>query len=431
MSGPKSSRYLLEAARRLQIEQERRRRMEQEAAERRRQQEIAELRGSITSRGSAYTLPDALMRQCSEVAGKAVSVLGGAAQPAEAVNCQIRQLESELRGAVDRAGTTEDIAALKTIMDEVQAKLAALHKAEQRLREIGEQDLTALRIHFGDAAAAGTVDFSDAARPEQRQLEAQKQQLRARLQALREMPVSEALVQETASAEERLSALPDEEAVRMFAELTMQPLKKRCENFVQCRGEYLDLHARYLAAGGDPEAAFPCDPDGILRMKAALEAAELAAQQAEEQRYIRQCVDEVMREMGYDVLGGREYTRRSGRHVRNQLVRYDAETAVCITQTDDGQITMELGGLDTVDRAPDSAEQQMLCGKMEQFCDSFAEIERRLREKGVISEHISMLPPDAAHAQIINCTDFDIAMPETAAETVQHTQKKRKADQAT
>ena len=46
----------------------------------------------------------------------------------------------------------------------------------------------------------------------------------------------------------------------------------------------------------------------------------------------------------------------------------------------------------------------------------FREFERRLLEKGVESEHISLLPPDTAYAQIINVSDYNLTENVTLAD---------------
>ena len=69
---------------------------------------------------------------------------------------------------------------------------------------------------------------------------------------------------------------------------------------------------------------------------------------------------------------------------------------------------MEPAGIDTTDRQPTDAESNLLCTEMENFCVAFSEFEKRLAEKGVISKHISLLPPTSEYAQIININDYEI-----------------------
>ncbi|MGN1119849.1 MAG: hypothetical protein ACI4Q4_05785, partial [Oscillospiraceae bacterium] len=103
-------------------------------------------------------------------------------------------------------------------------------------------------------------------------------------------------------------------------------------------------------------------------------------------------------------------------------------TAVNITYSDNGNITMELGGVATKDRMPDAAETERLTEDMRSFCGQYREFERRLAEKGVVSNHILMLPPEPAYAQVINVSDYDmiddIATIEEAAEQYSAAQEK-------
>ena len=45
---------------------------------------------------------------------------------------------------------------------------------------------------------------------------------------------------------------------------------------------------------------------------------------------------------------------------------------------------------------------------MRSFCGKFREFERRLADRGVTAEHISLLPPEAEYAQVINISDYDM-----------------------
>jgi hypothetical protein len=80
-----------------------------------------------------------------------------------------------------------------------------------------------------------------------------------------------------------------------------------------------------------------------------------------------------------------------------------------VTYDANGQIAMELGGLDEVDRVPAPQEATALCEDMADFCTSFAAFEERLAARGVVlRERIAHLPPDERHAQIINVQDYEL-----------------------
>ena len=153
---------------------------------------------------------------------------------------------------------------------------------------------------------------------------------------------------------------------------------------------------------------FQCCQEEIHRLKGMIEELRSSSIQAEEQAYISNAIDEVMMEIGYQLIGNRSVTKKNGRRFRSELYTFSEGTAVNITHSSNGQITMELAGIDTTDRQPTDAESNLLCTEMENFCVAFSEFEKRLAEKGVISKHISLLPPTSEYAQIININDYEI-----------------------
>lgn len=131
--------------------------------------------------------------------------------------------------------------------------------------------------------------------------------------------------------------------------------------------------------------------------------------QEREQAYIAEAIDEVMAEMGYELLGSRERAKKSGRQSKNELYTFGGDTSLLVTYSDDGKISMEVGAVDSVDREPTEHERERLAYDMERFCDGFAEIEKRLSEKGVVLKNrLATFPLSHEYAQIINTSGFDM-----------------------
>ena len=215
---------------------------------------------------------------------------------------------------------------------------------------------------------------------------------------------------------ERQARINQSDAVidEAFADF-QSPSSKPDKNF-----NYTDLNP--LIADLKIEYKIVCDMAGELAKPFDVSQAAVQNIQAEiirlrekiarddEKAYISKCLDEVMSDMGYDVIGRREVTKKSGKHFKSELFSYDDGTAVNVTMADDGHIAMELCGLDEVDRMPDIAESEKLCEHMETFCEDFGEIERRLERKGVIlSSRIQRLPPSVEYAQILNISDYELS----------------------
>lgn len=203
--------------------------------------------------------------------------------------------------------------------------------------------------------------------------------------------------------------------LKNYYTMTILPFAKECrayhtgysaygEIYEQKRFTY-ESNARTL---GIEIEEIPFSLDAVSLLDAKIQETEVAIQHRDEQAYISRCVDEAMQEMGYSVLGNREVVKRNGKRFRNELYLFDEGTAVNVTYSNDGQITMELGGIAMDDHIPSNEESVSLVSDMRTFCDDYYEIERRLRKKGVITKRISILPPDAQFAQIINVSDYNL-----------------------
>ncbi len=230
----------------------------------------------------------------------------------------------------------------------------------------------------------------------------------------------------------RLDEITDEIFLKTFVAVSVNPLIKKANHFIEeyreCQAEFDTLYTEYTALCElyyYVAQEYVCSRASIQTLEAEISRIKKAVSEDDEQAYISDCLDEVMVEMGYSVLGSREVTKRNGKRFRNELYAYGDGTAVNITYSSDGKIAMELGGIDTSDRVPTAQETDKLCDSMEQFCDDFKEIEKRLLAKGVVlADRISLLPPDAEYAQIINTSDYAM---ETEADTIGIKKQRRSA----
>ena len=233
-------------------------------------------------------------------------------------------------------------------------------------------------------------------------------------------------------AAEKVCDITDKTFLKNYIAVTVNQLVKEVDQFTaeyrQCREEFEELYAEYTALCGlyyYVAQEYVCSKEAVQILKEEICRIKEAVAEDDEQAYISDCLDEVMEEMGYSVLGSREVTKRSGKRFRNELYAYDEGTAVNVTYSSDGRIAMEIGGIDTNDRIPNARETEMLCDSMEKFCRDFETIEKRLREKGVVlAERVSLLPPDAEYAQIINTAEYSL---ETEVKTIAVKKQRRSA----
>lgn len=240
------------------------------------------------------------------------------------------------------------------------------------------------------------------------------------------------LLSELTEAISKIDSIDDEAFLKNYSSVAVVPLAKRCKQYLSeyetCHEEFEQLYAEYIALCElyfYVAQEYPCCNASIEILKAEIKRIKGTVDADDEQAYISDCLDEVMEEMGYTVIGSREVTKKNGKHFRNELYTYGEGTAVNVTYSSDGKIAMELGGIDATDRLPNDHETSVLCDSMEQFCDDFKEIEKRLLAKGVIlADRISLLPPSAEYAQIINTTDYQMT---EKAEMLQTKKQRRTA----
>lgn len=221
---------------------------------------------------------------------------------------------------------------------------------------------------------------------------------------------------EVVSVASVLSRVTTKEQFTTFQAVTIKPLFQKIENLrmqaIEQRNEFENLQLRYIAlcsvAGVQPEAFFQAG-NATAKMREKIAALEKQVVMQTEQVYISDCVNEVMTEMGYDVIGNRSVTKRSGKRFRNELFSYGEGTAINVTYDSDGQIAMELGGIDRADRIPTAEEADALREDMESFCSNFKDFEERLKARGImIKSRVSMAPPTVEYATIINVSDYTI-----------------------
>ena len=216
------------------------------------------------------------------------------------------------------------------------------------------------------------------------------------------------------NAIEKVKDINNDDFIKNFKAVTVKPLIDECQAYIRNMelygAEFEELEAEYKILCSDAHISpkmFEISESGIVSLKAEISKLEAEALDNSEQEYIADAIDEVMEEMGYDLIGSREVTKKSGKRFRDELYTFSEGTAVNIRYDNQGKIAMELGGVDATDRLPSETEASRLEDEMVAFCNKFTEFEKRLAQRGIVCKNrISHLPPKAEYAQIINTSDY-------------------------
>lgn len=277
------------------------------------------------------------------------------------------------------------------------------------------RDLTTLASSIAEDIS-GVFSFDTFDVPEEdHSFEDGKKSIRNELTELLKLDLSKELVNEIRNAISNLDSITQAGRLSTFDSITVKKIFRDLEAYqMECErkeAEFQEALLRYQMlcdmAGRTEEREITFATEDALD-EAITEMEKIVVKQ-KEQAYIADCVDEVMQDMGYDLIGRRQVRKKSGKQFKNELYRFGEGTAVNITYSPEGQISMELGGIAREDRIPTAEETDILTRDMESFCSEFAEFERRMKEKGVIvGNRIALMPPTADYAAIINVSDYEV-----------------------
>lgn len=411
MSGPKTSRYTLTAAQRRALQEQRRRELE----EQRRRERISKAKSKLAvlsakTYGLSNITEEALDQ--ARLLNERTSSDNGFA----VLKNKLSKNASNIVASIEKANKSDSVELLEQAVREAQQAFDDLSKLRGKLDGLiskNKQELHKDIMNSLDSVA--DVDFSKIQSPAERQLGQRKDEIANNLSNLLSPILNDELHDSIEKALKHLDEIDNPDFLSNFNAMTVAPLEKKCREYMALRqeigDEYDDLMIRYTVLCKE-QKIIPQDiafeRGAVEKLNSLITELEKAADSADEQSYISRCIDEVMEDMGYKLVGNRSVTKKSGRHFRNELYSFSEGTAVNVTYSDNGNITMELGGVDTKDRMPDTLETERLTEDMRSFCGQYREFERRLAEKGVVSNHISLLPPEPVYAQVINVSDYDM-----------------------
>lgn len=421
MSGPKSSRYTL-------TPEQRRILTEQRAIERRKSVALESIKRNnkrLLQIGSMFT-------SAKDVSGELLSRCGNDGGFAS----KLLELENVIAPIAPIISKTnnDDVISLESTSKEVAASLIKAEKIASELSAISAKNEIALHASLSaDIDKGFSTSFADIQTLSQTTISEIKSKIRSQLIEMKNnQNLPKELVGELDATLSKVDSIDNEAFLKNYSSVTVSPLIKRCRQYLNeyeaCHEEFEKLYAEYIALCDlyyYVSQEYPCCNASIEALKTEIKRIKDTVDADDEQAYISDCLDEVMEEMGYTVIGSREVTKKNGKRFRNELYTYGEGTAVNVTYSSDGKIAMELGGIDATDRLPDSHETAVLCESMENFCEDFKEIEKRLLAKGVVlADRISLLPPSAEYAQIINTADYRMT---EKAETLQTKKQRRTA----
>ena len=405
MSGPKSARYTLTPEQRRILAEARER-------ERKTKRELDKLQ---QHRGELASLKERLVATTTSI-DMLVDRVGDGNEVQQSIRNSITQIKAIIQ---ESAGLS-----MQSGLENLKAFNSKAKTVEENARKLVVQyenqsnEINAILSKNIENSITGgmSIRIDDEIVKPQSHLESQKAKIKDVSHEIQSLNISSDLQKEGIAILKRAQEITDDSFIDNYYAMTVLPYIKRCKAYEEQIKEYgeefdelVSKHRYYSECLGMPVISFTFSMDSLNSLRHEVAKMESLSAKIEEQQYISESLDQVMRDMGYNVVGSREVVKKSGRKFRNELYHFSEGSVVNVTYAANGQISMELGGVDTCDREPSEEESSVLCDEMVEFCDEFPEIERRLKEKGVVlMNRISMLPPAEEYAQIINVSDFNM-----------------------
>ena len=305
--------------------------------------------------------------------------------------------------------------ATKNLRDSVKTLLKDIGKTAYSALATQEETTEEIRQSIA-ADLSGILLWDESENAADDSFETHRSEIEQQLAAIAAQPLSSELAHQVQTARNALAKITEESYLTTFYSVTVKKLLRQAAVY-QAKREaerlaFEELVARYKLlcelCEVEPSQAI-CTQQTMAGLQTEIESMEQMLYRRYEQAYIYDCVEEVMEEMGYTLIGSREVKKKSGKQFKNELYTFREGTGVNITYAPDGQIAMELGGLAREDRLPTEEEAEALTEDMTAFCGEFAEFERRLRAKGVqLGTRVALAPPSAEYAAILNLNDYQI-----------------------
>ena len=253
------------------------------------------------------------------------------------------------------------------------------------------------------------------------------------LRGVSSLILSDALLEQLHSLKAKASEITDASYLSNFYQLVICP-------FVDACTQYDGFYNAHFAEFEEYKTTYEilCSELGLVPQQMAFSAEAITFYQAQTvvlqeilinrhaRELVMKTVNEVMAEMGYDMVASRDVTKKNGKQYHDELYIYGEGTAISVVHSSDGQLTMEIGGLDYGDRAPTEEEAKNMSAQMQTFCVDYATIAEELKKRGLDVRTVTMLPPDAQYATIINLEDYEVT---GSVKTIQEVDKEE--EQAT
>ncbi len=408
MSGPKTARYVLTEEQRRRIAEQQRIRRETKLAKDKRGKLIGKCKNSLLE---TIALVDELGKLCAE-SGMETDSFQSICQKRKEIETQILSFEKNT-----------DFVGVHKLQEEnryLEHLLCQSQETGTMSRELVGKVSSDYRQKLSDVIAKGfTFSFSDLCTQRGKCDNPFLLKINEALKRVEGIELAPPLIKKLQQIRKYADEISNEDFLENFCSMQVYPFVQECEFYRDHAAEFEELSDSYAylkTEMGERAEEFVFSAESMEKLRTEIARLNEKLLCREEQEYISAAIDEAMTELGYELIGEKSITKKSGKRVRNGLYTLEEGTAVNVTFSDSGQISMELGALDTTDRTPTGGEAEELADDMRAFCLDYAALEKKLSERGIAVRKMSDLPAFAEYAQVFNISDYELKRPVEVSE---------------
>ena len=123
----------------------------------------------------------------------------------------------------------------------------------------------------------------------------------------------------------------------------------------------------------------------------------VAAQGQKIGEYVADCINKVMLELGYDVVGSEVLASQK---MTKQLYDYSSDSAITIASSESGAMMLEVVGKKNCDGSNGSTK--AVKEDMERFCPDFQKVKHGLQQYGITLTDKKICPPDEKYVRFVD-----------------------------
>ena len=138
-------------------------------------------------------------------------------------------------------------------------------------------------------------------------------------------------------------------------------------------------------------------PDDIEELQKEISEMLLEAQSQKIGEYVAECIDKVMAELGYRVVGSEVL---SAQKMTKQHYDYSSDSAITVASSENGAMMLEIVGKKNEDGTNGSTA--AVKSDMERFCPDFQKVKQGLQQYGVTLTDKKLCPPDEKYVRFVD-----------------------------